>query len=212
MFIMRAMFRTALRLAWVVALSSLAGRLLPAQDYFPPGSLDKTPQGHELKAAWFSKQLKAMREPSLWELSKKDPKAEVYRFLWLRAADHPVAIRVVVRAGGSAWLNSRMTTGKGASDPGHITRYSVSWLRKKLTQEFLDETVKVGFQSMPTLSAQNDATAGMGGSEWIVEGIKDGQYHVVVRHSPDVADPVREIGLLALKLGRFNKSRTGPIC
>jgi len=43
-----------------------------------------------------------------------------------------------------------------------------------------------------------------------VEGVKNGQYHVVDRWSPDTADPVREIGLLSLKLGRF-RIRPGDV-
>ena len=108
----------------------IAPGVLPAQEYFPPGILDKNPQFDELKVNWYSKHLKALREPSLWELSRQDPKAEVYRFLWLRSFNHPIAVRLVVRTNGSGWMNSRMTTGQGGFKPARISRYSVSWLRK----------------------------------------------------------------------------------
>ena len=41
------------------------------------------------------------------------------------------------------------------------------------------------------------------GAQWILEGVRNGKYHVVDRWSPEKGDPVRGIGILALKLGRF---------
>ncbi|HXB71414.1 MAG TPA: hypothetical protein VNY05_24480 [Candidatus Acidoferrales bacterium] len=106
---------TAMRLAAAFCILTLAAAVLPAQQYFPPGV-------PESKANWYSRHLKALHEPSLWELSLHDPKAEVYRFVWLRAFHHPIAVRLVVRTSRSGWLNSRMTTGEGGHEPGRINR------------------------------------------------------------------------------------------
>jgi hypothetical protein len=119
-----------------------------------------------------------------------DPKAEVFRFVWLRQFHHPIAIRITVRPGGSGWIDSRETTGT------RIMRYGRSWLTKGKTQGFLAALESAGFWKLPNL-------AGAGSAEWILEGVRDGHYYVVVRQSPDTADPVRGIGLLALKLARF---------
>jgi hypothetical protein len=44
---------------WVLV---AAARALPAQQYFPPGVLGT-------KASWYATQLKALHEPSLWEMA-----------------------------------------------------------------------------------------------------------------------------------------------
>ena len=191
-----------MRLACILLLALVATGLLSAQEYFPPGILGKTQQEHESRVAWYSRQLKALREQSLWELAQKDPKAEVYRFLWLRSVGRPVAVRIVVRAGGSGWINSRMTTGQGAYDPGHITRYGMSWLRKSLTQSFLAAIGSTNFWKMPTLLGTDSGASPSQSAQWIIEGVKDGQYHAVDRWSPAPDDPYRAVGLLALKLSR----------
>ncbi len=51
----------------------LAPAVLLGQQYFPPGTVAND--------AACSRQLKALHEPSLRELSQRDPHAEVYRFL-----------------------------------------------------------------------------------------------------------------------------------
>jgi hypothetical protein len=169
----------------------LAAGVLTAQQYFPPGVV-----GNDAR---YSRHLKALREPSLWELSQADPNAEVYRFLWLRSLRHPIAIRVVVRSNGSGWIHSRMTTGKGGSEPGRITHSSVSWLRKARTRAWLTAFESADFWSLPTLL---DAVH-VDGAEWIFEGVRNGRYHVIDRWSPDGGDPLRAIGIAALRMARF---------
>jgi hypothetical protein len=202
---------SGMRVSTPLCLLLLASTLLPAQQYFPPDVLGKTPAEHEAAAKWYAKHLKALREPSLWELSQRDPKAEVYRFLWLRSHHHPVSVRLVVRSGGSGWMNARMTTGKGANEPGGIGRYSIFWLTKAKTQSFLSAMDTAHFWSLPGLPESTQNAVSPDGARWILEGVKNGQYHVIDRWSPDSSDPVRQIGMLALKLGRFKIRRPGEI-
>jgi hypothetical protein len=169
----------------------LASVGLHAQQYFPTGVLANDSQ--------YSKYLHALREPSLWELSKKDPHAVVYRFLWLRTFHHPVAIRVVVHPNGSGRINARMTSGRGGYEPGGIRRYSTSWLRKGLTQEFLAALEAAHFWDLPTVKDVGQ----LDGAEWIFEGVRNGQYRVIDRRAPADGDPLRAVGILLLKLARF---------
>ena len=194
-----------MRFSNLVLALTLASGALSAQQYFPPGVLDKNPRWDQLITNWYSSHLKALREPSLWELSRQDPKAEAYRFLWLRSFHHPIAVRLVVRADGSGWINLRETRGEGGdvSGGGGINRYGVSWLRKSLTQSFLVEVQNADFWNLPTFLDPDPNIAHLDGAQWIVEGVRNGEYHVVDWWSPQAGDPVRAIGLLALKLGRF---------
>ena len=182
---------------------------LPAQQYFPPGVLETASPAHGSEADWYARHLKAMHEPSLWELAR-NPNAEAYRFLWLRSFHHPIAVRLVVRSSGSGWINVRMTSGKGGYAPGRMVRDGVSWLTKSKTQSFLTALENMDFWGLRTQPVANDGIVGLDGAQWIVEGVKNGQYHVIDRFSPDTQAPVRAIGLLALKLGRL-RVRSGDV-
>jgi hypothetical protein len=59
-----------MRFAALLFLSVLA---LPAQQYFPPNVLNRTPQESREREDWYPKQLKSLHAPSFWELSMKDP-------------------------------------------------------------------------------------------------------------------------------------------
>lgn len=197
-----------MRLSAVLCFLMLWACVLPGQEYFPPGVLGETPQEHEFNSHWYSRQLKALHEPSLWELSQRDPKAEVYRFLWLRSFHHPISVRLVVRSSGSGWMNSHMTSGKGGYAPGRITRYNIFWLTKSKTQSFLAALESADFWNLPTLLPAKENTVNLDGAQWILEGAKNGHYRIIDRWSPETPDPVRAIGMLALKLGRFKLRST----
>jgi hypothetical protein len=56
-------------------------------------------------AKWYSEDLFAMREPSLWALSREDPKAVAYRFTYVPSFRRPFAVRVI-HSGESATLHA----------------------------------------------------------------------------------------------------------
>jgi hypothetical protein len=181
---------------------SLLGLLL-AQQYFPDGVLGRNPQEHQSTVDRYTKYLKALHEPSLWELSQQDPNAEVYRFLWLRSFHNPIAVRLVVRASGSGWIHSRRTRLKRDYEPGGITHYSNSWLRKARTQSFVSAFEHANLWNLPTLREPIANVVQVDGAQWVIESVRNGKYHVVDRWSPEAGDPIREMGLLALKLSRL---------
>ena len=49
---------------------------------------------------------------------------------------------------------------------------------------------------------------GADGSQWIIEGQKNGRYHVVDRWSP-TKDPIRELGLLMWQLSKLQTPANG---
>jgi len=185
------------RLTEVALLVALISQVSAAQTYFPPGIPEDT-SDHALV-------LKALREPSLWELSRRDPSAEAYRFLYLRERDRPASIRFLVsKSGSTGWFYRRMCAGRG-DQPGGIREYGMSWSWKSRTASFLAIIEDQGFWNLATLDARVSGCQ----SHWIIEGIRQGQYHVVDRCSPDPADPARVIAAHAMKWGnlRIQKSR-----
>jgi hypothetical protein len=164
------------------------------QQYFPPESMNQ----------WYSDNLRALREPSLWETSKKDVGVEQYRFLYLRSFHHPISIRLVVNPDKTATLISKETSGKGGK-PGRLIRNRDSHLGKLQTEAFLTSLNDLSFWKLPTSLVENNDVVQLDGAQWILEGTKEGHYRIIDRWSPDrTDDPVRIIGTtLMIDLAHF---------
>jgi hypothetical protein len=185
-------------LALVMLAAAVTG---PAQEsYFPRGVFSDDTRGDQLRANWYSKHLKALEEPSLIEWAK-NPSQESYRFIWLRTFHHPVIVRLDVRTDGVGVLTAKVANGAGGYEPGKLIENTTRPLTHEQTDTFLGQVSKVGFWKLPT--SENSGTTGEDGSQWIIEGIKDGKYHVVDRWTPTEGG-VRELGLsLALGLAEM---------
>jgi hypothetical protein len=183
-----------LSLAFIVAASVAQGQ------YFPKLALDSHPRGDEFKQAWYSGELRALREPSLLPLTKI-PSKECYRFLWLRTFNHPIAIRFTPKSDGTSVLIVKVANGWAGFHPGVLSENSSVILTREQTQGFLTLLDKVDFWHV--VNPVDDQT-GTDGSQWIIEGVKGGRFHVVDRWTPRNG-PVRELGLmLAFDLAHLN--------
>jgi hypothetical protein len=113
-------------------------------DYFPSGTLDDTAQSSLFKEQWYSDQLRALKEPSLWELSKTQ-KSQIYRFLWLRSFHRPISVRLDIHEDGTGLLTTKATDGQGGSKPGGLVLNKTRILTKEQTNWALDRIKEVGF-------------------------------------------------------------------
>lgn len=189
-----------MRTLWLAGLFVAISLQCHAQ-FFPKSALDL--RGDDSKANWYSTQLRALKEPSLWALAKNG-KAESYRFLWLRTFHHPIAIRLNLNADGTWILVTKISSGAGGYSPGTLIRSTSRKLTAEEAQEFLSTVEKVGFWNAP--NPVNDQI-GLDGSQWIIEGVKTGHYHVVDRWTPK-SGIARELGIvLAFNLARLNISQ-----
>jgi hypothetical protein len=149
--------------------------------YFPASAFSQDSDLGDFTARWYAKHLRAMAEPSLLEASK-DKKLVVYRFLWLRTFNQPISIRLSIRPTGAASLTTVVTSGKGGYQPGIVSKNKVTEVSTRQLKHFYYRLDEVGFWSMKTL---DEANGGDDGAEWILEGIKDGNYHIVTRWTPE---------------------------
>jgi hypothetical protein len=164
--------------------------------YFPDGVLSADERSDQFRSEWYSKQLHALNEPSLWELSNsKDEGRESYRLLWLRTFHHPVAVRVDIGANGVGRLFLKMASGAGGYAPGELMRDETVTLEKVETDQLLTMFKKNGFW---TLASLDESKIGADGAQWVIEGAKGGRYHIVDRWSP-TDGAVRVIGLSLIK-------------
>ncbi len=164
--------------------------------YFPKGALAAQPQPDQFKSEWYSHQLIALEEPSLLEASRSS--VEQYRFLWVRTFHHPVVIRLVVNADGSGTLTEKIASGQGGYDPGKLDHNVLRPITAKEVGSYLSMIRKAKFWSLPTYPPPS-SMIGCDGSEWIIEGVKGGEYHVVNRWTPGKG-PVFELGMAMLGL------------
>jgi len=191
-----------MRFAASCALPLVLVCLLGAQtQYFPPHAFCRTGETEHCER-WYVPHLRAMREPSLWELSKSAP-AQSYRFLWLRTFHHPVSARLDIAGDGTAELVVKVLSGAGGYGPGHLIQNRKIRVEKESIEHFLELLSNADFWNAPT--EQELDGVGCDGAQWIIEAAKGGQYHVVDRWSPEEGDPYRKAALfLAITLGGLN--------
>lgn len=160
---------------WTALLSASAADTV----YFPNGS-----------ERWYSKHLKAMKEPSLYE-QRTDKSAEQYRFLWLRSFHKPIAVRIR-RDDTAVSLRAVRLSGRGGYQPGRIEHDETLTLTTNQWHEFSQLLEKSSFWTLPT--DEKNAPRGFDGSRWVLEGLSQGKYHVVDRWTPVDDDDKRQPG------------------
>lgn len=120
--------------------------------------------------------LTSMQEPSLWRSARK---IETYRLLWLRSFDHPMAFRLIVKADGTSELVTKKTNGEGGHEPGALVLNKTTQIDARETRIILKALTRIGFWNLPADEGRGER--GLDGSQWIIEGVKDGKYHRIDR-------------------------------
>jgi hypothetical protein len=166
----------------------------PNVRYFPEGVFDEDKKLSAFREERYSEKLSALEEPSLFEASKT---IETYRFVWLRTFHHPVSVRLNIVGDGSGALTTKMTGGAGGYHPGKLILSEETKLTKEQVDAFLTQLDKAEFWKLPT----NDKELGLDGAQWIIEGNKKGNYHIVDRWSP-TDGPVHVLGLYMIQAGK----------
>jgi hypothetical protein len=155
------------------------------------------------RQSWIAAVLGATKEPNLCE--GRSSGNEQYRFVWLRSFDEPVVIRAARESDGPM-LYVRVLRGFriiAVDETGEVVRYNSGELtraeeRKLQEDEWLALVKQVeasDFWEIPTV----DESRGEDGAEWLMEGVKGGQYQAVARWSPRTGS-FRELCLSLLQL------------
>jgi hypothetical protein len=127
--------------------------------------------------------LGVFREPSLLRESKESG-LQSYRFLWLRTFHHAVVIRVDILPDGTGTLITKTSSGEAGF--GVLNRKIIEDISRSLSRDELRTLLKAlnetRFWSIPTVRKADQT--GEDGADWLLEGVKDGRYHAVLRWSP----------------------------
>jgi len=128
----------------------------------------------------YSERLTELGEPAFCQ----EPVPELtewYRFLWVPTFDHPVFLRVDVATDGVALL-TRVWSGDGGYEWGR----SAKAVRKLTEEEQMDlfaTLSDIGFWTLPSQVEGPPNLVILDGTQWAIEGVKDGKCHVVTRYS-----------------------------
>jgi hypothetical protein len=164
--------------------------------YFPKGVFAAGHSDGDSTARWYARNLRALKEPSLFE--PPQPLVELtYRFTWLRSWDPPIAIRVVIHADGTGTLTSKMTNRKGGYGPGKLTLAQTRSIPTSEVSRIQQLISAMDFWKTSTEPPAN-GTVVVDGAEWLLEGAKGADYHVIGRTSPE-SGPLHELGLFLIQ-------------
>ena len=130
---------------------------------------------------WYSEELFALDEKALYDSEK-----QVYRFSCFPAFFNPIVVHIEIKDDGKADVYYKEGNGESGAHSGGILRSEKAELSKQETQEFFDLLNKKDYWTMPAEIEE----FGLDGHHIVIEGIKDGVYHIVDRWCPGEDDPV----------------------
>jgi hypothetical protein len=145
---------------------------------------------------WYANQLSAMGEPILWDTAPPQHD-HLYRFLWLRTFHNPVAVRLDIPPDGTPTVTLKVADGQGGYSPGKLSVTRTFSVSSQAASRLLSELEGDGFWRLPT----HGGTLGLDGARWIIEGVRDGTYHIVDRWSP--RGKARSLGVSFLDVAGF---------
>jgi hypothetical protein len=140
-----------------------------------------------------NRHLIAMKESSLLDLAKSDINTEEYRFTWLRTFHHPVVIRISLSK-DTGTLIMKMSSGEGGYSAGHLELNKSRTLTSDDANYLRSRVDDMHFWDMFSVMYDPNVTT-LDGSNWTIEGVKNGKYHFVSRSTPDCDNLVRIFGL-----------------
>ena len=110
--------------------------------------------------------------------------AQFYRFLWLPTFDHPIFMRVDVGQDGTAVLQVKVLSGTGGYGIGHTETTSARKLSNEEEEDLFLTLADIGFWTLPsTVKNLNPSRIILDGTDWAIEGVRDGNCHVVTRYA-----------------------------
>ena len=162
--------------------------------FFPPGVLDENPGLSAALDHWYSSCLLAMQEHPLYPSSSDG--SELYRLLFLPTFSRPAVVRLNHVAG--TWqATCKSTDGLGGYSPGQISHEGQLTLSPTDVRVFNRLLERADFWRMSSYIPSN----GLDGSQVILEGVRNGTYHLVDRWSPR-ANPFAKLAHFLLRLDR----------
>jgi hypothetical protein len=154
-----------------------------AQQYFPPGVFGQD----AYKERWYASLLAAMQEPSLFETARKGEITE-YRLL-MGPNDRALSFRLELLVDGTGELSVARVILHSGKPEGVLLKDRVPVSAERV-HEFLKLLQKADFWNSAT-EEKRDKDPLPDGIHWVLEGVRNREYHVVDRLSSKGSDFVR---------------------
>jgi len=141
--------------------------------YFPPQESGGPPANF---VSWFSRDLYALEEKPLWPPSPESK--QTYRVTVFPTFTVPKSVTLTLMPDGTGEVRFR------ATDRGryHLATNTTLSISSQQVTDFANTLNRVRFWEQPTNATQ--AGYNFDGAEFILEGVRDGRYHIVVRWCP----------------------------
>lgn len=126
-------------------------------------------------------QLQQAKEPGFCE-NPLPTDAHRYRLLWVPTFGHPILIRIDIKTDGKAELHIQSWSGQGGYEWG---KPQITKMRELAPDEEADlfmTLADIGFWTLPA-TVENTNYIVLDGTEWIMEGVRDGKCHAIARYS-----------------------------
>jgi len=161
------------------------GGLLHSSTAQEPAKAKRQPEHYWTTVA--RKYLSAMKEPPLEKPAEKDRASTVYRFLWLPSFHDQISVRFVKSDEGAVVHAVRLGL-DGEYEPRSIVERKSTKLSRAPWARIASRLEKTKFWTLPVDKAEPFGGLTMDGDMLIIEGVKDGDYHVVRRSNPRGGD------------------------
>ena len=162
--------------------------------YFPPNTFQG--RAGDFMVQWYSSVLYGLEEKPLWP---PNPKQVTYRFTWMRSFHDQVSITMDVQPKGDGQLGLHIF---------HRVPQQLESSAQSLSKEQVGRVVSLiegaNFWKMTT---EGEGPQGMDGAEWVLEGVQDGQYHMVTRWDAS-GTPFGKALLELLQLSNYNPPKS----
>ncbi len=133
----------------------------------------------------YSKFLQQVKEPELCQQAIRPIHA--YRFLWLPTFAHPVFIRVDIQPDGTALLRLITLSGEGGYAWGTVQTDKSRKLSWEEEADLFITLADIGFWTLPT-RVEDPFLRVLDGTDWLIEGVRDGNCRLVDRYSSPLTD------------------------
>lgn len=153
--------------------------------YFPPDTW--TDPVAEFRTHRYSRDIYALGEKPLWP---PVPNHEAtYRFTYLGSFIAPQVVILTIHSDGTGEMNFKTTT----LDRNTLRLNETRTVSHSQLDEFLSRLDQVHFWTMSTEGPTPTRTLCLDGSDWILEALRNGTYHIVARWCLTPSHPAQDI-------------------
>ncbi|CAA6696637.1 MULTISPECIES: hypothetical protein [unclassified Lentimonas] len=151
--------------------------------FFPTSERSSDTTISSFEEHWYSKNLTLMKEESIYR-KREQENLEIYRFTLLPTWGEPRSVTISRNRKNLAAIQHSRLDSEGLFDGKLVEKKKIE-LKEREFKDFKKLFEATAFSKQTT----SDPMLGLDGSQWILERLKNGDYHIVVRWTADAYNP-----------------------